>query len=85
MMNLLKYLDGRLAEPSTWTAIATLLLALHVNVSSSLMQAITLWGTGFAGALGFLIAESSSGKSSSQIAQDILDRLVAITNKGPKA
>lgn len=84
MMSLLKYLDDRLGEASTWSAIATLLIALHVNVSSSLMQAVTLWGTGVAGALGFLIAESSSGKSSTQIAQDILDRLVALTNKGPK-
>ena len=84
MLNLLKYLDARLAEPSTWTAIATLLVALHVNVSSPLMQAITLWGTGFSGVLGFLISESSSGKPSSKIAQDILDTLVTLTNKGPK-
>jgi hypothetical protein len=86
MMNLLKYIDSRLAEPSTWSALAALLLALHINVDPGLMKAITIWGTGFAGILGFLIAENSSGKAGTQVAQDILNALVAITNKqGPKA
>ena len=85
MMNLLKYIDDRMGEASTWSAIAALLVALHVNVDPGLMKAITIWGTGFAGVLGFLIAENSSGKAGIQVAQDILNALVAITNKqGPK-
>lgn len=86
MMNLLKYIDGRLGEASTWSAIATLLLALHVNIDPGVMKAITIWGTGAAAALGFLIAETSSGKTPGQTAQDILNALVALTNKqSPKA
>ena len=85
MMNLLTYIDDRMGEASTWSAIAALLVALHVNVDPGLMKAITIWGTGFAGVLGFLIAENSSGKAGIQVAQDILNALVAITNKqGPK-
>ena len=81
MMNLLKYLDARMGEASTWSAIAGLLLALHVNVDPGLWKAITLWGTGFSGLLGIAIAESSSGKAGTQVARDILNALVTLTNK----
>ena len=81
VLSLLKYIDARLAEPSTWSAIAALLVALHVNVSSDLWHAVTLWGVGASGVLGFLIAESSSGNSTIQVAQDILAALVQATNK----
>jgi hypothetical protein len=86
MMNLLKYIDARLGESSTWSALAALSLALHVNVDPGLWKALSIWGSALSGALGFLIAENTTGKPSTQIAQDILTALVAITNKqGPKA
>lgn len=82
MLAILKYVDARLGEPSTWSALAALLLALHVNLDPGVLKAMAIWGTGFAGILGFLISESSAGKSSTQTAQDILTQLVAMTNKG---
>ena len=84
MMELLRYVDARLGEASTWSAIATFLLAMHVNIDPGVMHAITIWGTGASAALAFMIAEKGAGKTSSQMAQDILDALVASTNKGAK-
>lgn len=76
MMNLLKYLDARMGEPSTYASLATMLVALHVNVSSSAMQTITMWGIVVSGTIGVLLSEVG-GKPSMQIAQDVLADLVA--------
>ena len=77
----LTYVDARLGEASTWSAFSALLVALHVNVSSDLMHALTIWGAVGAGWLGFLLKEQSSGKGAGQTAQDILNALIALTNK----
>lgn len=77
----LTYVDARLGEASTWSAFAALLVALHVNVSSDLMHALTIWGTLASAGLGFLIKEQSSGKGAGQTAQDLLNALIALTNK----
>lgn len=81
MLNLLKYLDARLGEASTWSALAALFLALHVNIDPGVWKAITLWGTVGSAGLGFLITEASSGKTAGQTAQDILAALVTLTNR----
>lgn len=85
MLNLLKFLDDRIGEASTWSAISALLIALHINVDPGLWHAITLWGGGASGVLGILIAEASSGKTGTQAMQDILKALADRTNKTPPA
>jgi hypothetical protein len=81
MMNLLKFIDARLGEPSTWAALAAMLTALHVNVDPGLLHALTVWGAGISGALGFLLTETQGGKSAGQVAQDVLAALVAVANR----
>jgi hypothetical protein len=82
----LKYLDARMGEPSTWASMAVLLGALHFNVSSDTWAAITAWGVIFSGLLGIALSEKAAGKGTAQIAQDILNTLITLTNKkDPKA
>jgi hypothetical protein len=81
LLAVLSYVDERMGEASTWSSLSAMLLALHVNVDPGLWHAITLWGSLGSAGLGFLIKEASSGKTPSQMGQDILDALVALTNK----
>jgi len=80
MIGFLKYLDARAGEASTWATIAALFAALHVNVSGEAWSAITTWGLGAAALLGIFLKESEAGKSSGQIARDIAQELVRMTN-----
>lgn len=84
MTNILKFLDDRLGEPSTYASLATLLALLHVNVDPGLMHAITLWGAAIAGVLGFVLAEQSAGKTPTQVLTDLIAAAVAKTN-APKS
>lgn len=77
----LTFIDDRLGEASTWSALSAFLVALHVNVDPGVWHAITLWGAIAAGGLGFVIKEVNDGKSVRQTAQDILKALVLLTNK----
>lgn len=84
MIAFLKYLDARMGEPSTWGAVAALLTVLHVNISSDTWAALTTWLAVGSGLLGIILADQ--GKGTTQIAQDILNALIALTNKKePKA
>lgn len=76
MMDLLRFLDARLGEPSTWTAIATMLLAAHISVPAGLWEQITLWGMIGAGTAGVFLKEVGT-KPTSQIASDVIAALVA--------
>ena len=71
MMDLLKYLDARLGEPSTYAGLAALLVAAHVNLPAGLWSDITLYGPVIAGALAVVLAEQGK-KSAAQIAADVL-------------
>lgn len=84
MTDLLKFIDDRLGEPSTYASLATLLALLHVNVDPGLMHAITLWGAGAAAVLGFLLTEKASGKTPTQILNDLLAAAVTKTNAPSK-
>lgn len=80
MIALLKYLDDRGGEPSTWAAITALFAALHVNVSSDTWAAITSWGLTGSALLAICLRENAAGKGTGQIAQDVLQALVKLTN-----
>ncbi|MDE2105500.1 MAG: hypothetical protein KGL39_50200 [Patescibacteria group bacterium] len=71
MMDLLKYLDARLGEPSTYAGIAALLVAAHVNLPTGIWSDITLYGPVIAAALAVVLSEQGK-KSPAQIAADAL-------------
>ena len=76
MMNLLKYADARLGEPSTWASIGLMLGMLHVSVDPGTLHALTLWGGVASGVLGVVLSEVGS-KPPMAIAGDVLNALVA--------
>lgn len=51
---------ARLAEGSSWAAIAAALVALGVNLDPGLWKSVTLAGTGVAALLGYIIPESKA-------------------------
>jgi hypothetical protein len=82
MLSLLKYLDGRLAEPSTYASIAVMLALLHVNVDPGTLKAAALWGGVGSGVLGVVLAEVGT-KSVPQIASDAFASFVAALKATP--
>lgn len=80
MRDLLLFLDARLGEPSTYSGLAALFLATHVNVDPGVMHAITLWGTGIAAGMAALLSEVGQ-KPPSQIASDAVEALAAALKK----
>lgn len=51
------YLISRLREPSTYASLAAVLGALGVSMPAGVVQAVTLAGTGLAGAAAILMPE----------------------------
>lgn len=82
MMDLLKFIDARLGEPSTWAGIAVMLAAAHVSMPAGVWDQITLWGMVLAGAAGVFLKEADT-KPTSQIASDVLAALVAAVKAMP--
>ena len=74
MMNLLKFLDARFGEPSTYSGIAALLLLVHLNVDAGTMSTVTTWGVVVSGLLAILLREWGS-KPPAAIAGDVLAAL----------
>ena len=75
MTQLLSYLDDRLGEASTWSAIAAFLTLMHVNIDPGTWHTITAWGGLASVLLGVMLAEKGAGKSAAQIAQDLVNTL----------
>ena len=71
MLDILKFADARLREPSTWAGLATLLGLLHLNVDPGLWQAVTLWGTIGAAGVAILLNEAGN-KPPAEIAGDVI-------------
>jgi hypothetical protein len=71
VLDILKFADARLREPSTWAGLATLLGLLHLNVDPGLWQAVTLWGTIGAAGVAILLNEAGS-KPPAEIAGDVI-------------
>lgn len=82
MMDFLKFIDARLGEASTWTAIATMLLAAHINVDAGVWHQVTLWGMIGSGVAGILLKEVGT-KPAMQITQDMLNGFVAAVKALP--
>jgi predicted membrane protein len=76
MKDLLKYLDARLGEPSTWASIGLMLGMLHVNVSPGVLNELSLWGAVISAVLGVLLAEIGT-KPPAAILADVLGALIA--------
>jgi hypothetical protein len=76
LLDILKFADARLREPSTWAGLATLLGMLHLSVDPGLWQTVTLWGTVGAAGLAILLNEAGS-KPAGQVAGDVLAALTA--------
>lgn len=76
MLNLLKFIDARLGEPSTYASLAAVLAMSGVSVDSAAMHQIALYGVVAAGGLGVLLSESSS-KTAGAVADDVLKAIVA--------
>jgi hypothetical protein len=74
LLDILKFADARLREPSTWAGLAVLLGMLHVNVDPGVWQTLTLWGTVGAGGLAVLLSEAG-GKPGVQVGEDVLAAL----------
>ncbi len=74
MLEMLKFADARLREPSTWAGLAVLLGLLRVNIDPGLWQVVTLWGTAAAAALAILLSEAGS-KPALQVGEDVLTAL----------
>jgi hypothetical protein len=82
MLDLIKTLDARLGEPSTWASIAGLLVLAHVNVDPGLWHQITEYGVVAASALGMLLAEIGK-KPVVQIAADVMATLATALRAMP--
>lgn len=82
MLDLIKTLDARLGEPSTWASIAGLLVLAHVNVDPGVWHQITEYGVVAASALGMLLAEIGK-KPVVQIAADVMATLAAALRAMP--
>lgn len=76
-MDLLKFIDARLGESSTYASLAVLLALVHVNVDPGTMHVAALWGAVAASVLGVVLAEVGSGKTVPQIASDALGAFLA--------
>lgn len=76
MLALLKLLDARLSEPSTYAGISAVLLAINVNVDPGIMHMVTLYGTIASGALSILLGEIGN-KPPMQVAIDVIEALSA--------
>jgi hypothetical protein len=51
------YFINRLREPSTYSGLAALLLALGLNLPGGLLEAVTQLGIGLAGIISILLPE----------------------------
>lgn len=78
-MSILKYLDARLGEASTWATLAAVATLVHVNVDPGVVHALTVWGAGVSALLGVVLREAGS-KPPAAIGADLLAQLVAMTN-----
>jgi hypothetical protein len=82
MLALLKIIDARFSEPSTYAGISAMLLALNINLDPGVMHQVTLYGTVGAGVLAILLNEIGN-KSPAVIASDMLGALVAAIKAMP--
>lgn len=77
MLNLLKILNARMGEPSTYASIAILLAAGGHSMDAGTLQTIANYGVVVAAALGVLISEAGDKKPALQIAEDVAKAAVA--------
>lgn len=54
----MSYTLKRFREPSTYSGIAALLVALGVALPSGIVEAVTYFGVGFAGILSIILPEN---------------------------
>lgn len=74
MLALLKMLDERLSEPSTYAGLSAVLLALNVNVDPGIWHQVTLYGTVAAG-IGAMLLSEIGNKPPMQVAVDVIQAL----------
>jgi hypothetical protein len=82
MLDLLKFADARLGEPSTWASIALLLATAHVSVDPGVLHQVTLWASIASGVLGVVLTEVGT-KPAAQIASDAVTALLAAAKAMP--
>lgn len=82
MLNLLKYLDARMGEPSTWASIAMMLGMLGVNLDPGVTHTMAVWGAVASAVLGAVLGEVGT-KPTSQIANDAMTALVTAIKAMP--
>lgn len=76
MLALLKMLDARLSEPSTYAGLSAVLLALNINIDPGLLHQITLYGTIAAG-IGAIMLSEIGNKPPMQVAVDVIQALAS--------
>jgi hypothetical protein len=74
MLALLKMLDARLSEPSTYAGLSAVLLALNVNIDPGIWHQVTLYGTVGAG-IGAMLLSEIGNKPPMQVAVDVIEAL----------
>jgi hypothetical protein len=84
LLDILKFTDARLREPSTWAGLAVLLGSLHMSVDPGLWQVATLWGMAGAAGLAILLTEAGH-KPAVQVGEDVLAALAATLKSSPPA
>lgn len=57
----MKYILNRLSEPSTWTGLASIAIALGLGVPPGTIEAVTQLGIGIAGLAGVVLRERGNG------------------------
>lgn len=82
MMDLLKQINARLGEPSTWASIGLMLGMLHLNIDTGTWSQISLWGAVLSGALGVFLKEQGSD---APVASDVIAALVDGIKKMPSS
>lgn len=76
MLDLLRYVNARFGEASTYASLAALLLAAHVNLDPGLAKQLMLWGMIGSGGIAVILSEVGA-KPGSQIAADVLAAIIA--------
>jgi hypothetical protein len=84
VLNLLKFLDARFGEPSTYASIAVLLAASGAHIDNATMHTIAMYGVVVASAFGVLLSEAGA-KPAAQVAADVLKATVAGVKAMPVA
>jgi hypothetical protein len=83
LMDILKFVDERLGEPSTYAGLSAILLYANLNIDPGTMHTVTVWGM-FASAGLAIVLKEVGNTPPLQIAVDVFTALGALLKAAPQ-